>query len=57
MALREDARFEPEDGLLDDDATSELTPVNMNRTGLVGGPIQREDGAHGTTQQVLPGSA
>jgi hypothetical protein len=33
-----------------------LTQV-LNRTGLVGGPIQREDGAHGTTQQVLPGSA
>jgi len=26
----------------------------VNRTGLVGGPIQREDGAHGTTQQVFP---
>ena len=26
----------------------------LNRTGLVGGPIQREDGTHGTTQQVLP---
>jgi uncharacterized membrane protein HdeD (DUF308 family) len=26
----------------------------VNRTGLVGGPIQREDGTHGTTQQVLP---
>jgi transketolase len=26
----------------------------VNRTGFVGGPIQREDGTHGTTQQVLP---
>jgi len=29
----------------------------VNRTGLVGGPIQREDGTHGTTQQVFPGVA
>ena len=29
----------------------------VNRAGIVGGPIQREDGAHGTTQQVLPGAA
>jgi hypothetical protein len=29
----------------------------LNRTGFVGGPIQREDGPHGTTQQVLPGVA
>ena len=27
------------------------------RTGFVGGPIPREDGAHGTTQQVFPGVA
>jgi len=32
-------------------------PVSMNRTGFIGGPIPREDGAHGTTQQVLPGVA
>jgi hypothetical protein len=25
----------------------------MKRTGFVGGPIQREDGPHGTTKQVL----
>jgi hypothetical protein len=25
----------------------------MNRTGIVGGPIRREDGAHGTTSEVL----
>ena len=31
--------------------------TGMNRTGLVGGPIQREDGTHGTTQQTFPGSA
>ncbi len=29
----------------------------LNRTGFVGGPIQREDGAHGTTKQVLGGVA
>ena len=26
----------------------------LNRAGLVGGPIQREDGTHGTTQQHSP---
>jgi len=30
------------------------TDQHLNRTGLVGGPIQREDGTHGTTQQVRP---
>ena len=30
---------------------------HMNRTGLVGGSIQREDGTHGTTQQAFPGGA
>jgi alpha-tubulin suppressor-like RCC1 family protein len=29
----------------------------MNRTGFVGGLIPREDEAHGTSQQVLPGAA
>src|SRR5207249_8601147 len=29
----------------------------LNRTGILGGPIQREDGAHGTTTQVFPGAA
>ena len=29
----------------------------VNRTGFIGGPIQREDGAHGTTKQVLAGVA
>ena len=29
----------------------------VNRTGILGGPIQREDGAHGTTTQVFPGAA
>ena len=29
----------------------------LNRTGFVGGLIPREDGAHGTTQQVLPRTA
>jgi hypothetical protein len=28
--------------------------VFLNRTGFVGGLIPREDGAHGTTEQVLP---
>ena len=27
--------------------------IDMNRTGLVGGPIQREDGSHGTSQQAF----
>jgi hypothetical protein len=31
-----------------------LNEYQLNRTGLVGGPIQREDGTHGTTEQVLP---
>jgi len=31
--------------------------VALNRTGFIGGPIQREDGTHGTTQQVFPGAA
>ncbi len=30
---------------------------SLNRTGFVGGLIPREDGAHGTTEQVLPGAA
>ena len=29
----------------------------LNRTGFVGGLFQREDGAHGTTKQVLTGAA
>ena len=29
---------------------------NLNRTGFFGGLFPREDGAHGTTQQVFPGS-
>ena len=29
----------------------------MNRTGFVGGLFPREDGAHGTTEQVFPGGA
>jgi hypothetical protein len=32
-------------------------PNVMNRTGFLGGLIPREDGAHGTTQQVRPGVA
>jgi hypothetical protein len=37
----------------------QLVPVRieLNRTGFVGGPIQREDGVHGTTKQVLAGVA
>ena len=31
--------------------------LDLNRTGFIGGPIQREDGTHGTTQQVFPGAA
>ncbi len=31
--------------------------TRMNGTGFVGGLIPREDGAHGTTQQVLPRTA
>jgi len=27
--------------------------AGLNRTGIVGGPIRREDGAHGTTSEVL----
>jgi hypothetical protein len=30
---------------------------DLNRTGLVGGPIPREDGPNGTTQQVFAGAA
>jgi hypothetical protein len=29
----------------------------VNRTGFIGGPIAREDGAHGTTKQVLARAA
>jgi hypothetical protein len=36
---------------------TDSSATSLNRTGFVGGPIQREDGAHGTTQQVLPGAA
>jgi hypothetical protein len=35
----------------------QLVFVKLNRTGFVGGLIPREDGAHGTTQQVRPGVA
>ena len=31
-------------------AIDDCTRIRVNRTGLVGGPIQREDGTHGTTQ-------
>jgi hypothetical protein len=31
-------------------------PVSLNRTGFVGGPIEREAGTHGTTQSAFPGS-
>jgi signal transduction histidine kinase len=31
--------------------------LRVNRTGFVGGLFQREDGAHGTTKQVLTGGA
>jgi hypothetical protein len=31
--------------------------AGVNGTGFVGGLIPREDGAHGTTQQVLPRTA
>jgi Carboxypeptidase regulatory-like domain/TonB dependent receptor/TonB-dependent Receptor Plug Domain len=31
--------------------------ADLNRTGFLGGLIPREDGAHGTTEQVLPGAA
>jgi hypothetical protein len=34
------------------DRAGQLTAVN--RTGFVGGPIQREDGFYGTTKSVLP---
>ncbi|PYR02666.1 MAG: hypothetical protein DMG00_28395 [Acidobacteria bacterium] len=40
--------------------TYQLSPnamIGLNRTGILGGPIQREDGAHGTTTQVFPGAA
>jgi len=39
------------------ESTAQSPITNLNRTGLVGGPIQREDGTHGTTQQVFPGVA
>ncbi len=35
-------------------AAKNLARYVLNRTGLVGGPIQREDGPHGTTEQVRP---
>ena len=31
--------------------------VYVNRTGFIGGPIPREDGAHATTQQVFSRAA
>ena len=31
--------------------------LGMNRTGFIGGPILREDGSDGPTQQVLPRGA
>jgi hypothetical protein len=31
--------------------------VRVNRTGFIGGPIPREDGPDGTTQQVFPRTA
>ena len=30
--------------------------LELNRTGFIGGPIPREDGPDGTTQQTCPGS-
>jgi len=30
---------------------------DLNRTGFIGGPIPREDGPDGTTQQVFPRAA
>jgi hypothetical protein len=36
------------------DLTTPALLAGLNRTGFVGGLIPREDGAHGTTQQVLP---
>jgi hypothetical protein len=36
---------------------TKATRMMMKRTGIVGGPIQREDGTHGTTQQAFPGGA
>jgi hypothetical protein len=37
--------------------TQPVPHVPVNRSGFVGGPIPREDVAHGTTQQVFPGTA
>ena len=37
-----------------DDVTRPQDAGDLNRTGFVGGLIPREDGAHGTTEQVLP---
>jgi hypothetical protein len=31
--------------------------IMVNRAGFIGGPIQREDGTYGTTQQAFPGAA
>jgi hypothetical protein len=36
------------------DANFSAQFVALNRTGLVGGSIQREDGTHGTTEQAFP---
>jgi hypothetical protein len=35
-------------------ARARVATTPVNRTGFFGGLIPREDGAHGTTQQVLP---
>jgi hypothetical protein len=40
-----------------DKPTRAARHLYMNRTGFIGGPIQREDGTHGTTQQAFPGGA
>jgi hypothetical protein len=38
-------------------STIQLLYAILNRTGFIGGPLPREDGAHATSQQVLPGAA
>ena len=38
------------------DAVLATMTDDVNRTGVVGGPIRREDVAHGTTLEVLPGT-
>jgi hypothetical protein len=38
-------------------ASANTLSSEVKRTDFVGGPIQREDGTHGTTQQAFPGGA